>query len=358
LISAIHHQVDDVLENDVPLEVAKFNTTLGVKPAKWGGYCLKVQHLPALTKRAWHKLRESQFRFDVELFNSKEGKLFNKSLNMNEHQKQALIHSLSSVLITSNPQYHDSFYIQNSGRLHTKGGVMNMSSAFRRHYIRPVNPSNHVIEVDLKCAQLLALCDLLGAEDTRQEIIGITRNESIWDYIGNASIPKELKKVIVCGFCFGASVSDLPYLATYRGSIKHNYQQSITKGDVEDCFSGVLHPLLELRDVWMSKYSISNITSGNVDKVIHTNAMGMKFNLNSELTTYKTEVKSTKRRLNDLKIASRLLAFFAQGTGQLVAQSLLDSSYVSNNLITYSYDGFSLETAQLQEYIHTYTHCL
>lgn len=339
------NEIEDVLESNIPLEVIKYNTTLGVKPAKWGGYCLKVQHLPPLTKAVWHKLKESQFKFDIDLFNSPEGKAFNKSLNMNKHQRYSLIHAMSSMLMTNESQYHDSFFIQGSGRLHTKGGPMNLNSIFRRKYIKPTDPSNYVLEVDLKCAQLIALCELLKASETKNEIITLTQNDSIWKYIGDPLIPKAIKKVIVYGFCFGANLSDLPYLATYRGSIKHNINQSITKEDVDKCFSGVLYPLIELRNIWMSKYSIPNITSKSVDKVIHTSALGLKFNLNTELNNYSKEVKS-KKQMNPLKIASRLLAFYAQASEQLIIQSLLAQDCISNNILTYSYDGFSLETPQ------------
>lgn len=345
LIDAMDNEIEDVLESNIPLEVIKYNTTLGVKPAKWGGYCLKVQHLPPLTKAVWHKLKESQFKFDIDLFNSPEGKAFNKSLNMNKHQRYSLIHAMSSMLMTNESQYHDSFFIQGSGRLHTKGGPMNLNSIFRRKYIKPTDPSNYVLEVYLKCAQLIALCELLSAEKTKKEIITLTQNDSIWNYIGDPSIPKAIKKVIVYGFCFGANISDLPYLATYRGSIKHNINQSITKKHVDDCFSGILYPLIELRDRWMNQYSIPNITSRNINKVIHTNALGLKFNLNTELDLYKQELKS-KKQMNPLKIASRLLAFYAQASEQLIIQSLLAQDCISNNILTYSYDGFSLETLQ------------
>jgi hypothetical protein len=57
----------------------------------------------------------------------------------------------------------------------------------------------------------------------------------------------------------------------------------------------------------MSQYSIHNITIGSIDKVIHTNALGLKFNLNTELKSYREEQRH--KQLNPLKVASRLLAF-------------------------------------------------
>lgn len=358
-LDAMSSYIEDVLEgNKLPIEIPMRNVTLGIKPAKWGGYYLKISQLPPLTKAVWYKLKESQFRFDIELFNSPEGKVFNKSLSMNKHQRYSLIHALSNMLMKEEAQYHDSFFIQSSGRLHTRGGPMNLNSTFRRKYIKPVNSSNYILEVDLKCAQLLALCNILGADDVRNEVISIIKNESIWNYVGNPSLPKELKKVIVYGFCFGAEYTDLPYLATHKSNTKYNIDQSITKKDVDECFSGVLYPLIELRDKWMSQYTIPNIISGKIDKVIHTNALGLKFNLNNELSIYKKEVKS-KKHMNPMKIAARLLAFYAQAIEQLITQSLLAQDYITNNIITYSYDGFSLETSHpesllnnLQSYLY------
>lgn len=151
-------------------------------------------------------------------------------------------------------------------------------------------------------------------------------------------------------FCFGADLSDIPYITTYRSNVKHNYQQPITKKDVGDCFSGVLQPLVKLRDVWMSKYSIPNITWRSIDEVIHTNAIGLKFNLNTELKAYKEELKSTKRNINNSKIASSLLAFYSQGTEQLVTQSIMASEYVTNNILT----CLVWRHTNLIKYLHNY----
>lgn len=353
LIDAMDDSFEDVLEHkELPIEQLQHNSSLGIKPAKWGGYCLSNSHLPPLTKTTWRKLRDSQFIFDIELFNSSTGKAFINSLNMNKYQRRSLIQALSGMLLSSKPQYHDSFYIQQAGRLHTKGGPMNLNSKFRRYFIKPLNPSNITLEVDLKCAQLLILCDLLVAPQTKQEIVSITNKDSIWNHIGPNNIPKEIKKVIVYGFCFGASISDLPYLASYKASVKHNLDCSVTKEDVLSCFSGILTPLIELRDMWMNQYSTHNITSGSIDKAIHTNALGLKFNLNVELKSYREE--QGRKQLNPLKVASRLLAFYSQGAEQILVQSLLSLDCVSNNILTYSYDGFSLEVSNPKYTISTF----
>lgn len=47
------------------------------------------------------------------------------------------------------------------------------------------------------------------------------------------------------------------------------------------------------------------------------------------------------------------MAFYTQGVEQLIIQSLLAQDCITNNIITYSYDGFSLETAQPEITLNT-----
>jgi hypothetical protein len=322
-----------------PVEMLKFNPSVGTKPAKWGGRELTVTQLPVTTKSAWQKLKKSRFVFDFDLFFSDTGRAFNQSLDMNDDQRAALRGSLDHIQNTSKPQYHDSFYIQRPGRLHTRGGPMSLNSQIRRFYVKPTKPDSVCLEVDLKCAQLLVLCEILQADQVKDTILQIIKNESIWNYIEPSRLHKVIKKVIVYGFCFGAKMYELPYLATTKAKNKYNIQCSVSSSEVEKAFSGILNPLVDLRHKWLNQYSISRIESGDVKDLLHTNDLGLEFNLKEAVLNYKAEARG---RVDDLKVAGQLLAHYCQGKEQLIIQSLLANS-VEENIITYSYDGFTLE---------------
>lgn len=338
----------DVLEyKEMSPKFERSNVNVGLKVAKWGGPDIKVSELPKVTKTAWDKLKISQFRFDLDLYNSIEGKKFIRSLKLNKYQAKSLIFALSEMRLDSNPQYHDSFYLQRPGRLHTKGGPMALMTKFRKYFIKPIDPVNYCLEVDLKCAQLLVLCDILGAAEVKEQIANIIRTDSIWKYIGNKDLPKDIKKIIVYGFCFGARLSELPYLASRRAKIKYNLDYEVNKAKVEECFTGILKPLLKLRDEWLSQYTSDLIEKPKAVNLIHTNSLGLKFNLKSELESYKVEL-GTKGRLDRVKIASRLLAFYCQGREQSIIQRMISES-IEENIITYSYDGLTIESIKAED---------
>lgn len=322
-----------------PIEFIKTNTKLGYKPAKWGGYSLPISKLPPITKSAWEKLKHSRFRFDVNLFESYKGREFNSSLNLDARQTRALISAMDDIVWTNSPQYHDSFFIQQPGRLHTKGGPMAMTTPFRRYYVKPINPDNICLEVDLKCAQLLILCDVLQASEVKAEILKIIKDDSIWKYIGSPNLHKSVKKVIVYGFCFGARMFELPYLATQKAKKKYNMNIAVTSQMVNACFSGILKPLVKLRDDWMSDYSLSNIKDNKLEKLVYTNSLGLFIDLAKEASDYKS---TNKGKLNNLKTGARLLAHYAQGYEQLIIQRLI-TDCIDNNILTYSYDGLTIE---------------
>lgn len=322
------------------LVLAKPNLKVGLKPAAWGGMCLRSNELPEVTKKAWEKLRDSKFVFDFDLFCSREGRKFNSSLKLSEDQIEALISALDNIRETNEPQFHGSFYIQGPGRLHTVGGAMVLTTKIRKHYVKPTDRTNKILEMDLKCAQLSILCDILQAPEIKEQILGIIKSESIWKHIGPANLPKEVKKVIIYGFCFGARMSELPFLATQKAEKKLGYKFLVTKERVNSCFEGILKPLVVLRDEWLENYTIDKIEAGEVGKVIHTNALGLKFNLNKETIEYKNEIN--KGKINNLKIGAKLLSHLAQGAEQLIIQRMIGEQ-INENILTYSYDGLSIE---------------
>jgi len=339
----VDNYVSDILEyKEVSPDFLRSSKNVGVKPAKWGGPDIKLSDLPSCTRDAWQKLRNSKFRFDLDLFNSLKGKEFIRNLNLNKYQRLSLMFAMNEMALTNQPQYHDSYFLQKPGRLHTRGGPMALVTKFRKYFIKATDPNNYCLEVDLKCAQLLVLCDILGAEVVKEQIAHIIRTDSIWGHIGSKDLPKDIKKIIVYGFCFGAKLSELPYLASRRAKVKYNIEYAVNKTKVEECFTGILKPLLNLRDGWLNQYTADLIEKPKATKLIHTNSLGLKFNLKTELNNYKVELGS-EGRFDKVKVASRLLAFYCQGREQSIIQRLI-AEVIKENIVTYSYDGLTIES--------------
>jgi hypothetical protein len=342
MMTEIKEEVTRMIDGDYKTELDRIkpNFESGLKVAAWGGGSLRSNQLPEVSVKAWEKLKVSQFVFDWKLFQSREGREFNRSLNLNDDQKEALVDCLDYIQESNAPQYHGSFYIQGPGRFHTQCGAMALIREIRRHYVKPTKKSNKVLELDLKCAQLLILCDILGAVETKQQILGIIKDGSIWRHIGPTSLPKQVKKVIIYGFCFGASLGELPFIASRKATKELGYKFSVTKEIIAECFSGILKPLVALRDEWLANYTVEKIEAGEVEQVIHTNALGLKFSLNKELAQYKGELNGKKA--DRFKVGGRLLSHLAQGAEQLIIQRMI-SEQIEENILTYSYDGLSLE---------------
>ncbi|MEH1802783.1 MAG: hypothetical protein V7L13_27200 [Nostoc sp.] len=340
----IKQEVNKMVNGDYKdkLEYIKPDLNVGLKVAPWGGRCLRIDQLSEVkvSLKAWEKLKVSKFVFDWKLYDSRDGKTFNTNLNLNGDQDIALTSALDDIRETNAPQYHGKFYIQGPGRFHTSGGPMALIREIRKHYVKPTNRSNKVLELDLKCAQLLILCDILGAVETKQQILSIIKDGSIWGHIGPTTLHKQVKKVIIYGFCFGGAMHELPYIASRKATKELGYDVSVTKEIVADCFSGILKPLVALRDEWLANYTVEKIEAGKVDQVIYRNALGLKFSLNKELAQYIEELNGKKA--DSFKIGSRLLAHLCQGQEQLIIQRMIGEQ-IQENILTYSYDGLSLE---------------
>ena len=304
--------------------------------------------LNELTIKSVDKARNSQFVFDTELYSSKEGKEFLKQNLMipgTSKLNLAALDSLNSTLNfinrkDSTPQYHTCYHLQDSGRVHTIGGCIQMPKWFRNKFIRGIDPNNMRIEFDLKCAQLLILAEILGEHNLRTQILNILESEgSIWKSIGSSNLEKRVKKIIVYGFCFGAELNHLPFLAS-KEARRFNLGIHVTKEIVADCLNGLLSPLVEAREEWLSKYKTAAIVKSKEPKLMK-NALGYTFSLTKKAVDYYGGFVDT-RKDNKTKVGSQLLAFLCQGQEQYYIQNLI-ANYVENNIIMWSYDGFVLE---------------
>ena len=304
--------------------------------------------LNELTIKAVDKARNSKFVFDTELYKSEEGKEFVKQNLMIPGTNKLNMFALDSLNSTLNfinrkssqPQYHTCYHLQNSGRVHTVGGCIQMPKWFRNKFIKGVNSNNVRIEFDLKCAQLLILCEILGQPNLRIEILNLLETKgSIWKSIGKPTLDKRVKKIVVYGFCFGAEICHLPFLAS-REAKRRNLNIKITKKLVADCLGGLISPLVEAREEWLSKYKTINIVKSKEPKLMK-NALGYNFSLTQKAVDYYGGYVDS-RKDNKTKVGSQLLAFLCQGMEQYYIQSLI-ANHVEDNILMWAYDGFVLE---------------
>jgi hypothetical protein len=305
-----------------------------------------IDRLNPVTVAAVDKIRSSRFVFDAQFYNSLEGKALLATYfpENSEHHKKALASLNGSLRLinkyATGPQYHDSFHLQGSGRVHTAGGCIQMPKWFRNRFILPVNPNSIRMEFDLKCAQLLILTDILKQPKLKETIIDILNKEgSIWPRIGCKTLDKQIKKSIIYSFCFGAEIHNIPFLARDK-AFQLGLNIPIDKKMVEDCLSGILKPLAEAREIWLKNYKTLNIIKNKDIRVI-LNSLGYKFALYQKAINYVGEGGENIKPGNT-KIGSQLLAHLCQGEEQNIIQHLI-ANHVNNNILIWSYDGFLLE---------------
>ncbi|MBW4541256.1 MAG: hypothetical protein KME43_19270 [Myxacorys chilensis ATA2-1-KO14] len=303
-----------------------------------------IDRLHPWTVATSDKLQNSRFVFDAAFYHSPEGKHFIKEKNLTSGQAENINCTLEFInRFHTGPQYHESFHLQQAGRMHTVGGVIQMPKWFRDRFILPVDPNNVRVEMDLKCAQLIALCDILEVPQLKETILNIlTDKGSIWGSIGDAEMHKAIKKVISYAFCFGGQISNLPFLASKEAKAKRLPNWNVTAKDVNSCLSGLLEPLVEAREEWLQQYTVAKIIKGRGARKID-NDLGYSFSL------YKSAAemgkgKLTKKTLESTKIGSQLLAHLAQGREQFIMQDLI-ANHVEQNILSFQYDGMTLEMA-------------
>lgn len=308
-----------------------------------------------ITIAAWEKVSSSRFVFKSDLYyNSPEGAALCDEYVGSLSSQMALMYAMDGLNhLTNQPQYPIHYHLQKSGRMHTRGGAMFFTKWFRQAFIGATNPLNAVVEVDLKCAQLIVLANILGGEETLKAIRNIIDSgDSVWNYIGGNHIPKEIKKVVVYSFCFGANIKDIPYLAKCEIE-RRGLNIRVTKADIDECLQvGLLSELIYLRNEWMSNYTCEKIVEEDLWVV---NELGVKLYLKEEAkemlaitgkkvkrgaSTYTKKVNNA----DSTKIAGRYLAHLAQGSEQFVIQSLIAEA-VNENILCFQYDGFTIECA-------------
>lgn len=313
----------------------------GSKKAPRGIGFEHVDRINPVTIQTLDKLQESRFVFDAHLYNSTPGKDFIKSKNLKPDQIDSLNCALEFINTgTATPQYHDSFHLQDAGRMHTVGGCIQMPKWFRDKFILPVDPRNVRVEFDLKCAQLLILCDILGTTQLKKDILQILDREgSVWKRIGDPDLDKRVKKIIVYAFAFGGEIKSLPFLAS-REARQRDLDITVTSKDVSCCLGSLLKPLAEAREAWLANYTVEKIIKSRGPRKID-NALGYSFDLYREAVKF-AGARPTSSKLKSTKIASQLLAHLAQGQEQLIVQTLI-ANHVEGNILTFQYDGWTLE---------------
>lgn len=300
-----------------------------------------------LTIKAVDKARDSRFRFDVDTYNSKEGKEFitehlrnPKTGKVNNLALDSLNSCLNFIGHIREPQYHTEFHLQHSGRVHTIGGCIQMPKWFRHKFILPVNPNNVRMEVDLKCAQLLIICEILNDIDLRETLLELIEEKgSIWDEIGDKKLDKRVKKIILYSFCFGAELKHIPFLAS-REVKRLGIDVSVDKSLVDSCLGGLLQSLRKKREDWLNNFQMSNVIHSRTDRLIK-NELGYQFPLMEKVVDMYGGLTSTKKD-KSVRVGSQLLAHLCQGKEQFYIQYLI-SHYINENILTWTYDGLCLE---------------
>jgi hypothetical protein len=318
--------------------MAGFNSSYRMKPAKRGEN-LRKETTSNITLEVVDKLKRMQFRFNTKaLCPDVLSTIPDIGNRKSTPVIESLVYALNGINIyTNEPQYLGSFHKQDSGRLHTINGAINLSKDYRKLFIAPVVPENKLVDVDLACAQLLILCDILKLRELKDILLKLlaNNNNSIWSSIGNNKTPKAAKKIIVYSFAFGANYSSIAGIATTKLKAK-GMKYSVTNAkDVNPIFNELLGPLKKARQQFFEEYSLSKVVGGHTEKIVR-NALGNNFRL------YQEGINAVGAlEVSEHKIAGRLLAFLAQGAEQAIIQPLiLKCPY---NITTFQYDGFTYE---------------
>lgn len=299
----------------------------------------------SITRSVVKKLQRCQFRFNTEALDTEI--LANlPGIENNPAYVESIIYALAGMNIrTDEPQYHPSYHRQDSGRLHTIGGAISMSKELRKLFIKPIEPTNLMVDVDLASAQLFMLCKILDLPEldlTIRKLLSASPNNSLWPYIAPQSeMPKSAKKTILYAFCFGGDYTSLPYIVNTKLASK-GVKYKINSADVDAVLNNsLLSPLVKARDEFINNYSLDRILSNKVEKLA-TNDLGNVFRVYEEAQNYEGS--------NSLKIGARLLAFLAQGAEQNIIQPIINS--LDYNILAFQYDGFTLECGDNLEFIH------
>ena len=333
------------------------NSNPANKPAPKGKWNKHSKKLPEATKKTFDKLRNSTFCFDQAFYEEFGEWIINRysALNSNGNKIDSHYACMMSIYYNLNaintntplPQYHGTWELQQAGRLHTIGGSIGLPKPIRWTFIRPANPNNVLLEIDLKSAQLILLCKQLGCHELLNQIREIMeQGESVWDYIKPKGYqgPKRALKTLTYGLCFGANLKNLHSLCNKELSKKgDNFR--FKKQDIKQVTSGFLKPLVSAREKWLSKYQIERIQvlkQQNKSTTI-SNQLGLRFHLAQEMKSYLRECNQKNIKPNSNEIAKKALAHIAQGAEQYVMHNFIASTVVENNINTFQYDGITLE---------------
>ncbi|MBD2060493.1 hypothetical protein H6F88_31625 [Oculatella sp. FACHB-28] len=323
----------------MPEDESELEYLLAPKPRGYGFEHADRLHPWSIT--TVDKLQASQWRFNLDLYRSEKKQELFEDHKLTDEQVESLNAALNFTNThTSGPQFHESFHLQEAGRMHTVGGCIQMPSWFRKEFVLPVKESNVRVELDLKCCQLLILCDILELPELKAKIKEILdRDGSVWPSIGDPNLDKRVKKIIVYAFCYGAEINNLPYLAN-KEARNQGLRFRVTKEVVDECLSGLLEPLVKAREEWLQQYTVEKIIKGRGPRVIK-NALGYGYSIYKEAAEM-GKGKLTKKLLASTKLGSNLLAHLAQGQEQYYIQDLI-ANHITENILTFQYDGLNLE---------------
>jgi hypothetical protein len=261
-------------------------------------------------------------------------------------------------------QYFSEWHLQGPGRIHTSGGAVWLPKLIRWLYIQPTNPENIALELDLKSCQLIIACKLLGCDELLQQVRDIAkRGESVWGYIApGVDVPKSALKVLVYSLVFGCPLGQgMQKLVNAKlRADGQNFQ--FNQAQINEVLNGFLKPLVDAREEWMAKYSLTVLLNSSRQQLANTlkNASGHTFHLKEEAAEYLEQVeldqaqwkhdKAAGRRVqpwepqvNESEIAGRALAHMCQGYEAFIMQSFIASEAMRENILAFQFDGMTVE---------------
>lgn len=327
------------------------------KPAPLGAWNKNSKTIPRVTKQTIEKLRNSTFCFDQKFYEQFGHWAIYEYATLNRGEKDldscyecmmSIVFNLNAICTNSNlPQFHPTWELQDSARLHTRGGIIGLPKPLRWLFIRPTDSNNVLLELDLKSAQLIVLCQELRCYKLLSQIQKIiARGESVWDYIRpkDLKIPKRALKNLTYALCFGANLRNLKGFCNEELN-KAGVDFRLNQKQINRILKGFLSPLVSAREKWLEQYQLNHLKNLKKRKKASKleNKLGFTFNLIKEMDKYLEECQRKKCKPEQNKIAKRALAHIAQGAEQNVMHNLIASPVITDNINAFQFDGLTLE---------------
>ncbi len=325
------------------------------KPAKrttlgegWNSKNMKRMH-PNL-QATFEKLKQSTFLIDVEKVNA----IYDaRSLIMDEkgtyklERLDSIRFGLSTVALVDTPQHHDAIHLQMSGRRHTVGGLQAIPKEVRRMILKPLNPTDVLIDFDLESCQLMLGAKALNANAADTKLTNILeQGKSIWKTMQESGInvsKAHLKKAVYA----------MLFMCNKQGivaTVADNMGDALfTKDHLEKliCFLEDLYPK---RKEWQQIHKPETI----INHVGEKNLLGLSFQMEEQYKRgFRGDIYSELyEKFNAKNPQAMYAAWQMQSLEQWIITSLIKEK-VTFPVVCDCHDGFLLSIPK--DEVHTAT---